>query len=317
MDNVLQYSVCSTFTSFIIVVLFHFILLIYFFTDEKTIQQKQQNESQYTTARVHVNMSGGLCRLIMLYLSVDLSFATLGELETRMESKFHHLERLLEKQNERIQRQEVEIIQLKNDLANNKKSDLYKDREITILKELVSKLSSQCTRRSIGADNTAGNNITETEKYKRLLVGSIVPTEVPLPRTTAFYAYMSHNDASPGKGHTLKFDVIKTNINGGYNPFSGIFTVPADGVYVFTFSLRLYSGVYGAYEIIKNADVEGAAVGIIEGSTTQLQVTETIVLSANKGDIVYVRTHPTLTHKGDILTNEHGRSMFAGWQISH
>ncbi|CAC5369067.1 unnamed protein product [Mytilus coruscus] len=128
--------------------------------------------------------------------------------------------------------EEVEIIQLKNDLANNQKSDLNKDREITILKELVSKLSSQCTRRNIGTDNFAENNITETKKYKRLLVGSIVPTVVPLPRTTAFYAYMSHNDASPGKGHTLKFDVIKTNINGGYHPFSGIFTVPADGVCV-------------------------------------------------------------------------------------
>ncbi|CAG2208789.1 C1QL [Mytilus edulis] len=195
-----------------------------------------------------------------------LSFATLEELETRMESKFHHLERLLETQNERIQRQEVEIMHLKNDLANNQKSDLHKEREITILKELVLKLSSQCTRRNIDNNNVAGNNIAETEKYKRLLVGSIVPTEVPLPRTTAFYAYMSHNDASPGKGHTLKFDVIKTNINGGYNPFSGIFTVPNDGVYVFTFSLRLYHGHYGAYEIMKNAEVEGAAVGIIEGT---------------------------------------------------
>ncbi|XP_063415956.1 uncharacterized protein LOC134697602 [Mytilus trossulus] len=260
-------------------------------------------------------MSGRLCRLIIMYMSVHLSFAALEDLETRMESKFHHLERLLEKQNERIQRQEDEIIQLKNDLVNNQKSDLRKEREMTFLKELVSKLSSQSTGRKIGNNNVAGNHITETEKYKRLLVGSIVPTDVPLPRTTAFYAYMSHNDLSQGKGRTLKFDVIKTNINGGYNPFSGIFTIPDDGVYVFTFSLRLYSGVYGAYEIIKNADVEGAAIGIIEGTSTQLQVTETIVFSANKGDIVYVRTHPTITHTGGVQTNEHGRSMFAGWQI--
>ncbi|CAG2208785.1 C1QL [Mytilus edulis] len=236
-------------------------------------------------------MSDRLCRLIIMCMSVHLCFATLEELETRMESKFHHLERLVEKQNERIQRQEEEILQLKNDIANNQKSDLQKEREITILKELISKLSSQCAGRNIGNNYAAGNNIAETEKYRRLLVGSIVPTEVPEPRTTAFYAYMSKTDASPGKGHTLKFDVIKTNINGGYNPFSGIFTVPVDGVYVFTFSLRLYSGVYGAYEIIKNAEVEGAAIGIIEGTSTQLQVTETIVFSANKGDIVYVRTH--------------------------
>ncbi|CAG2208786.1 C1QL [Mytilus edulis] len=219
-------------------------------------------------------------------MSVHLCFATLDELETRMESKFHHLERLVEKQNERIQRQEEEILQLKNDLANNQKSDLHKERKITILKE-------------------------------RLLVGSIVPSKVPLPRTTAFYAYTSHDDESPGKGHTLKFDVLKTNINGGYNPFSGIFTVPDDGVYVFTFSLRLYAGVNGAYEILKNDEVEGGAIGIIAGSKTQLQVSETIVFSANKGDIVYVRTHPTLTHTGGVWTNENGRSMFAGWQISH
>ncbi|XP_063415957.1 complement C1q-like protein 2 [Mytilus trossulus] len=168
----------------------------------------------------------------------------------------------------------------------------------------------------MGHNNVAGNIIEKTEKYKRLLADSNVPTEVPEPRITAFYAYMSNIDANPGKGHTLKFDVIKTNINGGYNPFSGIFTVPVDGVYVFTFNLRLYSGVYGAYEIIKNAEVEGAAVGIITGTSTQLQVTETIVFSADKGDIVYVRTHPTLTQTGGVWTNEHGRSMFAGWLIS-
>ncbi|CAG2202841.1 C1QL [Mytilus edulis] len=261
-------------------------------------------------------MYGGLSQLIILFMFIDYSTAKLEDLETRI----YRLELLIDKQNERIQHQEVEIIQLKIDLVNNQKSDHDKDKEIATLKESVAKLSIQCAsgNEDVKIDELAGNNKREKEKYKRLISDSIVPIEVLMQRFTAFYAYMSKIDVSPGNGHTLKFDVVKTNINGGYNPSSGVFTVPTDGVYVFTFSIRLHSGDYGAYEIVKNAEVEGVAVGIIDRSSTstQVQTTETIVLSAKKGDIVFLRIHLTLGHSGDIWTNEHGRTLFAGWQIS-
>ncbi|XP_063415958.1 uncharacterized protein LOC134697604 [Mytilus trossulus] len=257
-------------------------------------------------------MYGGMSQLIILSMFIGYSAASLEDLEIRI----HRLELLIGTQNERIQLQEAEIIQLKTDLANNQKSDFDKDKEIATLKESIAKLFIQCA--SGNEDVKIDNNKRERKKYKRLISDSIVPIEVPMQRFTAFYAYMSKIDVSPGNGHTLKFDVVKTNINGGYDPSSGVFTVPTDGVYVFTFSIRLHSGDFGAYEIVKNAEVEGVAVGIIDRSSTstQVQTTETIVLSAKKGDIVFLRIHLTLGHSGDIWTNEHGRTLFAGWQIS-
>ncbi|CAC5379878.1 unnamed protein product [Mytilus coruscus] len=110
---------------------------------------------------------------------------------------------------------------------------------------------------------------------KRLLVESI--TQTPPIRATAFYAHMSHNEVNAGIHRTLIFDVIKTNTNNDYSPYSGIFTVPADGVYVFTLSLRIETGTTGAFEIVKNADVQGSAIGIINsdsGHDIQLQVSK-------------------------------------------
>lgn len=129
---------------------------------------------------------------------------------------------------------------------------------------------------------------------------------------------MSKMDSSLGQHQTLVFGAVKTNINGGnggYSAFSWIFTVPIDGIYVFTISIRIKSHSFGSYVITKHGDSEGTFVGKLEGSNVHGMVAGTIVIAANQGDIVFVKTHPTLSHKGEVVNDDHGQSTFAGWLI--
>lgn len=151
---------------------------------------------------------------------------------------------------------------------------------------------------------------------KRLLLDGIKPSPTYV-QTTAFYAYMSGALTTQDPDRVLIFNVVKTNINNAYSPHNGIFTVPFDGVYGFTFSVREDGSSYGSYEIMKGTEAVGSAIGIVEGTNIQQQVIGTVIISAEKGEKISVRTHSSLPHHGLILSNTHGRSMFAGWFISH
>lgn len=135
--------------------------------------------------------------------------------------------------------------------------------------------------------------------------------------TAAFYAYISQHLTMMEPNRILVFDTVITNLNGGYSPNTGIFTTAVDGVYVFTFSIRDHSTSFCSYEIIKNSAVVGSVIGVLEGTTMQQHVIGTVVISVIHGDVIYVRTHSTLQHKGAILSNDHGRTSFAGWLISN
>lgn len=128
---------------------------------------------------------------------------------------------------------------------------------------------------------------------------------------------MDHTEVSPSTHHTIIFDIAITNENNGYHPYSGVFTVPVSGVYVFTFSIRVDCRSQGAFEIVKNAAVVGVVNAELHLTCIQDHIGATIVINASKGDDVYVRTHSVLHRTGDIVSDEVGRSSFAGWLISY
>lgn len=135
-------------------------------------------------------------------------------------------------------------------------------------------------------------------------------------QAVAFYAVMSHVEKAPSAHHTLVFDDVKTNVQGAYNQYSGIFTAPQAGFYVFTFSIHMGCHAYASFEIVKNADVEGAVFLDVDEACDSEQVTWTIVSELGVGDIVHVRTHSTREIKGDIRSDKYGMSSFAGWLLS-
>ncbi|CAC5400372.1 unnamed protein product [Mytilus coruscus] len=145
---------------------------------------------------------------------------------------------------------------------------------------------------------------------KRLLVQPTVMQSSKI----GFYAYMSQNEDNPGKHHTIIFDVQKTAVGTGYNPFSGLFTAPQDGLYAFSTSITMLNH-YASFDLVKNADVQGSFFIDASGENEWRSSSLTVVLALVQGDVVFVRTSSTYVPHGNIYSSKEGRSSFTGWLI--
>ncbi|XP_052710562.1 uncharacterized protein LOC128184951 isoform X2 [Crassostrea angulata] len=148
---------------------------------------------------------------------------------------------------------------------------------------------------------------------KRLLLPNPQTTHVPKTNVVAFYAYMSQDFPNPGASHTLVFDTVVTNVGNGYHGTTGIFLAPETGVYVFSWSMRLFNGEYHRAELVHNYQVMGVAY--LYAPTGDHTVSETIVIQVNQGDDVYLRTQVG-DNNGDIESGSGGRSIFSGWKLN-
>ena len=133
----------------------------------------------------------------------------------------------------------------------------------------------------------------------------------------AFYVYLSYDVHNPAQGQTLIFDVVKTNTyNNAYNKFTGIFSVPMSGMYVFTSSIAM-NGVqeYASYEIMRNSNVEGTFFVDAEFTDGYKYSSITVVVEVEQADVVFVRTGTSYKTHGSVYSRQHARSTFAGWRI--
>ena len=114
---------------------------------------------------------------------------------------------------------------------------------------------------------------------------------------------------SIGPHHTIIFDTIKTDTHGNYNNYTGAFSIPVGGVYVFTWSIR--GDGAQSFELVKNADVLDA----LYFTGNNIQLGKSFVGKFNENDVVFIRTHDTYAGSGDILSNTHGYTSFSGYRI--
>ena len=131
----------------------------------------------------------------------------------------------------------------------------------------------------------------------------------------AFFAYMSQDLSSPSVAHILIFDMTPTDIGNHYNKYSGMFTAPRSGTYVFTWTIYCSVGGYVYEQLMVNAEVLDSSYCNADGAGWHRSISGTAVAQINQGDIVYVRTHPTSLNKGSILSSSSHRSSFAGWLL--
>lgn len=129
--------------------------------------------------------------------------------------------------------------------------------------------------------------------------------------TVAFFAYSTSTIPASINHHIIIFDNAITNVGNAYHPHSGTFIAPRSGLYVFTWTIRLWGTRYHTTELQVSNNVVNA-IHLNPGNVMDGAVTGTVVVHVNQGDDVFVRTGLRYNN-GDINSDSDGRSSFAGW----
>ena len=159
-------------------------------------------------------------------------------------------------------------------------------------------------------------------KSKILNTGEIKPSKIEHLRTTgitsqpvAFYAYITNNLSNPRDGQAIIFGQVQTNVGGGYNGFSGVFTAQSDGIYIFTWTI--YSAGHGQtkFHIFVNNNVLGYTFSDTSGTGNYDSDSGSMVVQLKANDTVYIKSAMNCSTRV-ISNSDTGISTFAGGKIS-
>ncbi|KAK2905501.1 hypothetical protein Q8A67_007300 [Cirrhinus molitorella] len=109
---------------------------------------------------------------------------------------------------------------------------------------------------------------------------------------------------------TVIYEKVFTNMGNAYNPFTGIFTAPLKGAYMFKFSVFSFGQSYSTTaSIVKNKE----RIVVAHGNQPQgtLNSSKGVVLILEVGDVVYVR----LWSGTRIQDNGNNHNTFSGYLL--
>lgn len=119
-----------------------------------------------------------------------------------------------------------------------------------------------------------------------------------------------------GLHHTLIYDTVITNVGSSYNHHDGVFTAPISGVYVFTW--KTYSGFNSdIYTVLMvNSDPKSGTRSDSHTVSEDHSSSGCLVVEISQGDIVFIKTHPTSSSAGSIISYLGlYESSFSGWLL--
>ena len=120
---------------------------------------------------------------------------------------------------------------------------------------------------------------------------------------------------SPKMGQIVLFNSETLDIGDGFNPYSGVYTVPQAGTYTFTWSIRIYNKDYYDTELVVNYDVKDymrTSTYTENGSYTYYaSATATTSVQVTTGDRVFIRVR-AVVGTPFILSDQ---STFSGWLL--
>lgn len=132
----------------------------------------------------------------------------------------------------------------------------------------------------------------------------------------SFYASMTTVIPIQGPHQRIVYDEVKTNNGNGYNESTGIFTVPESGTYVFTWTTFSYVEEYVRLEIVVAGTIFGGTLSDTQETGDADTETGIIVVNAQEGDQVFVRTQLRGPGNGRLYVEFECASTFSGWKIS-
>ena len=126
----------------------------------------------------------------------------------------------------------------------------------------------------------------------------------------AFHANLRNTIKNIPKNTVLKFDDVKLNEGKGYDPKTGIFTVPTDGVYSFAWSLvSINGGTVDVAAVVNNVALVKTCV--YKQQSNYLSISGHLLSKLKKGNKVWLKTFWTAT----THIHSDGYTFFSGNQI--
>jgi len=109
----------------------------------------------------------------------------------------------------------------------------------------------------------------------------------------AFHVSLSSDIVGTTRGQTIVFNQVDTNLGGGYNNATGVFTAPVAGTYVFSLTFNMYYvspyATYGELQIMINDVMKLRVSNELDSYADEGSASGTTVLVLSTGDRVYVR----------------------------
>ncbi|XP_062594048.1 complement C1q-like protein 3 [Saccostrea cucullata] len=128
---------------------------------------------------------------------------------------------------------------------------------------------------------------------------------------TAFQAQLSSDRIFNG-GSIWKYDQVLTNVGGCYNPVTGKFIVPRNGVYLFTWYSLSAPGKFAHPGLFVDGVIKGRQASYNKGGGNKWITTgSTLILKLRKGNVVYI-----MDAHGSNSQVSGGWTAFGGVQVS-
>ncbi|XP_045194944.1 complement C1q tumor necrosis factor-related protein 2-like [Mercenaria mercenaria] len=107
----------------------------------------------------------------------------------------------------------------------------------------------------------------------------------------AFSTLLTTNQKNIGLSQTIKFDKILLNDGAGYRKYSGVFTVPVSGVYMFSYFFgHGYSHGQIWLRLMHNGQKVNAGVTDTFHNNQDLQGGNTAIIRAHVGDTIWIES---------------------------
>lgn len=113
----------------------------------------------------------------------------------------------------------------------------------------------------------------------------------------AFSAALSKDVTSTTPQEKLIYDTVITNIGNGFDPKTGEFTVPSDGLYVFHWTVLTHPGKVYDTELVVNGVAKRRNAADAGGGKSFNSGSSMVTLPLQKGDKVWIRKYSTLGNK--------------------